>query len=457
MSPNTQLHTTVAPYADTAHGLYSIDGQAMLFQSNHYNRSLQHIIETCRHVDSKSILLHSAAEVAFLGLQYHFVRYPNMTLEERLRYAERLYSFCGFGLIPFLRALKQTGGADQFTITTTVSHYSRALTLIGTKRRVAGEYFDLGFILGALAAIFEQSFAGELTAESMVLGSKQTTFKVWLGDNTFDYLFQLEHGTLAFLQASGMTSPIPPRLLSGNINEMAIIKGLNQAPLMNNSVGLIQAFGMELTRHYADYYNLITYRFESQLLQALHKKPVLNKLLIYDYPELFASKQYLTLTGMDLSHALFIEASTLSGFYLLGGIMQSAVWADLIKPMLQTREDWLYANIAVINALGWGVWRVIELIPQEKLVIRVWRPYESLGHLRWFGFAEHGVDYLLTGVSAALMNLLYQGDIAQRPALTPEYYQQINHAPQSFSAAQTQCVAMGHDYSEVVVMRRNGI
>jgi hypothetical protein len=58
------------------------------------------------------------------------------------------------------------------------------------------------------------------------------------------------------------------------------------------------------------------------------------------------------------------------------------------------------------------------------------------------------------GVAASLMNLLYEGDMTQRPELTLDYYHKINRSPSSFWAEQSQCVAMGDEYSEVMVTRR---
>lgn len=157
---------------------------------------------------------------------------------------------------------------------------------------------------------------------------------------------------------------------------------------------------------------------------------------------------------MSLSRTLLTEAGHICGFNTMGGIMSSEAWEGLVMPMVQEREDWLHGIIAVINALGWGVWRVIELVPNEKLVLRVWRPYESLGYLRWFGYSQHPLDYLVTGVAASIMNLLYEGDITEHPTLNLDYYYQINRSASSFWAEQTRCVAMGDDYSEVVVSRQ---
>jgi hypothetical protein len=445
---------TVTPVIDATSGICSIDGQAMVFHCNHYNRTLQNTVENCRHVDNQHILIHAAAEVTFLGLQQHFNTYPEMKLEDRLRYAELLYSFCGFGLLPLVATVKKSVGQSEFPLSTSSSHYGQALALNFEKRRGAGEYFDLGFAIGALSAAFGEAFSGELTKEAISLKGKQTTFQIYVGGDEFEYLFGLEAGTPAYLEATGMTSNIPERSVASNIDEATVIDGVSRAPLLGNRDGLIPAFGVELTRHYADYYNLVSFRFEQQLTEALQKRPSLADLLVYDYPALFYYKQYINLEGMSLSRTLLIEAGHICGFNTMGGIMSSEAWEGLVMPMIQTHEDWLHGIVAVINALGWGVWRVEELVPGEKLVLRVWRPYESLGYLRWFGYAQQPVDYLVAGVAASLMNLLYEGDITTRPHLDLAYYHKINRSDTSFWSEQSRCVAMGDPYSEVTVTRR---
>lgn len=448
------MSVDVITVTDPVSGVCEIDNQPMVFHCNHYNRTLQNTIENCRHIDNKKILIHAAAEVTFLGLQAHFQQYPEMNLEDRLHYAESLYRFCGFGLLPLLETVKTAVGKNEFDLSTCSSHYGRALALNFEKRRGAGEYFDLGFAIGALSAAFGETFSGELTTEAISLKGKQSTFHIYVGGDEFEYLFKLTNGTPAFQEAPGLNSIIPERTTASNIDEATVINGVSQAPLYGNQQGLIPAFGVELTRHYADYYNLVSYRLEQQLADVLQKRPILADLLVYDYPALFYYKQYINLEGMSLSRTLLIEAGHICGFNTMGGIMNSEAWEGLVMPMIKTREDWLHGIIAVINALGWGVWRVVELIPEEKLLLRVWRPYESLGYLRWIGYADHPLDYLVNGVAASLMNLLYEGDITQRPNLDLDYYYRINRSPNSFWAEQSKCVAMGDEYSEVAVTRR---
>ena len=444
---------------DMNNGVTTIDGQPMVFHCNHYNRNLQHTIENCRHIDNQTLLVHSAAEVAFLGLHEHFKAHPELDLGQRLTYAEDLYSYCGFGLLPLTDCAAQSGALSDITLSTSSSHYGRALQLNFEKRRGPGEYFDLGFTIGALSAAFDSPFGGELTSSAISLKGNRTGFKLAPYDEEYRYLFQLKVDLRQYESAPGVRSEISPRFadVQTDVDEDAVIAAVSQAPLFGNEHGLIPAFGVELARQYADYYNLISYRFEQNLSAALEKRPSLNDLLVYDYPALFHYQRYTDLEGMNLTRCLLTEAGHICGFNTMGGIMSSDTWDELLMPMIQNREDWLHGIIAVINALGWGIWRVVELIPNEKLVLRVWRPYESLGYLRWFGQADRPVDYLVAGVAASLMNLLYVGDITQRPNLDLDYYHQINRAPESFWGEQVKCVAMGDEYSEVVVTRRKRV
>ena len=440
---------------DTATGVRLIDQQPHVFHCNHYNRSLQQTIENCRHIDNKAILLHSAAEVAYLGLSYHFKQHADLSLLDKVLYAEALYSFCGFGKLPLYQALQQASGSSQFNFSTAFSHYGRALTLNFEKRKGAGEYFDLGFTIGALSAIFEKPFSGQLTTEAISLQHAHTTFQIdYNRHKTFAYLFNLTVPDTLTGSAPGLTASADENKFATNIDEVTIQQAVSQAPLYGNQQGLIPAFGVELTQHYADYYNLISFRFEQQLTQALKERPILRDLLVYDYPALFYYKQYVQVEGLSLSRTLLIEAGHICGFNTLGGIMRSETWDALVLPMIKTREDWLFGILAIINTLGWGIWRIHDLIPGEKLVLRVWQPYESLGYLKWLGYSDHPIDYLVTGVTAALMNLLYEGDITAAPPLTLEYYYQINRSPISFWATQSRCVAMGDAYSEVTATRR---
>jgi len=76
-----------------------------------------------------------------------------------------------------------------------------------------------------------------------------------------------------------------------------------------------------------------------------------------------------------------------------------------------------------------------------------------LGYLRWFGKADHPISYLATGGCAGLMNLIYYGDITTDPVLDKELYVKLFQEGAYFVGKQTKCLAMGDEYTEIVVVR----
>ena len=400
-------------------GQANVYGSSMLFHCNHYNRSLQMSIEDADFIDSEKILVNSAAETSYLQMKQYYSENPGMSFSDKLNFAAKMFAFAGFGKLDFSGVNDNGGIVKQAS-----SHYGMALKLTVLNRTNPGEYFDKGFIIGSLIAASEESdnaiskgFTLKAT-KSISLDQDSSEFEIDLNEKT-EYLEMLEKNELPdFVEIPGIKNP-------GNINKDAIVTALAGMDLSGNDDGLIPAFGVYLTRMYADYYNKISFRFEKEIVKNSD---------VHDFAQI-----------------LLTEAGHICGFNTMGGIMNSDEWYAMIKPMFQTKEDWMYGIIACIDALGWGVWRVEELIPNEKMVIRVYEAYESLGHLQWFGKSKFNNDYLVTGVSAALMNLIYLGDASTKPVYDKAYYASLFMNEYCFKGQQTKCLAAGDDYSEIVV------
>lgn len=444
------MSVSITPHLDPHSGVVTIHQEPMVFHCNHYNRFLQLVVEDCHYIQWADILVHAAAEVSLRQLQAAFQAQPTWSVPERLQYAEALYRYCGFGDLS-LSTLPYTPEAV-FTLVEHHSHYGSALRLNYGKRRWPGEHFDLGFAIGALSAAYDQPISGKISTTALSLGQEETQFSMEIRTDGGRFPLDTAAIPVAALPVGG--DQVPPRTFGLHIDEDAIMAAVGTLPLSGNEDGLIPAFGVFLTRHYADYYNLVSFRFERALDEALSTHRYLGEMLWYEYPALFFYKEkFKDLKGRALATTLLVEAGHICGFNTMGGIMRSDPWYQLIVPQLQCREDWLAGIIACINALGWGVWRIHEVIPNERLVLRAWYPYESLGYLRAYGTADHPIDYLMTGIGASLMNLLYVADITTKPDLTLDFYYQVNRSKGGFWGRQTACVAMGDPYSEVVVER----
>jgi hypothetical protein len=215
------------------------------------------------------------------------------------------------------------------------------------------------------------------------------------------------------------------------VDERAILEAVASLPLAGNEEGLIPAFGLHLTHHPADHYNRISFG----LLGAFARE------------------------HSDLAEdaiALLVEAGHVCSFHTFGGVMSSVEWDAVVRPMLSTREDWVFGMVAVMNALGWGEYRVTSLEPGERLVLELTSSYEAAGHLESYGKAESPRCFLARGGAAGLMNLIYQGDILARPALTEAHYIEVFGHPRSFRAKETRCLATGDDRCEIVAERMQG-
>ena len=126
----------------------------------------------------------------------------------------------------------------------------------------------------------------------------------------------------------------PPAATQTSVNEGAIIQACGGLPLAATAEGLVHAFGVCLTRHYSNYYNLLSFRFDQTMESAVGEAAAMAARL------------------------LLVEAGHVCAFHTFGGIMESAEWEALIKPQCKTREDWVYGMVSVVNALGWGRWSI---------------------------------------------------------------------------------------------------
>ncbi len=203
------------------------------------------------------------------------------------------------------------------------------------------------------------------------------------------------------------------------IDNSTIVRAVSSLEIVGNEDGLIPAFGLYLTRHYADYYNRISFAF----LHAMERRG----------PEQAAR-----------ARADLIETGHVCGFNTMGGIMLSDEWEAVVEPMIETRQDWICGIVGVINALGWGEWRIDHLHDHE-LKVSCANSYESDGYLRDYPErSAGGVCFLATGVVSSLMNLIFHGDITTRPARTEDYYKQLFHeGDDRFVAVETTCRAHG--------------
>ena len=107
---------------------------------------------------------------------------------------------------------------------------------------------------------------------------------------------------------------------------------------------------------------------------------------------------------------LLIEAAQECGYATFQGVRNSWEWEEIVTPMIEKKEDQISGFAAVAVAFGWGDLEVKAILPEKKLRIRVRDSYEASGYLERYGTATSGKCYMLRGVTAAFMDLIYGGD-----------------------------------------------
>lgn len=386
-------------------GLIRIGGLSHVFHCNHYNAHLQMAVLLGEGIedgfDPRELLSRGARMVV------EYLRGKGYSESDLL--AE--YTACGFGVL-------RQEDADHWVAEH--SHYGEKTYIHG--RPEPSCFFDAGFISG---------MTGRATREVSCRhdGGGMDRFELGAAVEPLP----------PFIKNSETMTDAPARFdfpecapMSTGVDEPAIIEAVGGMPLIGKPAseggnGLILAFGVALTIHYADYYNFISYE-------------VYRRMVAIGVPS-------------DMARESFVLAGHVCAFNTLGGIMESDAWDQMIKPMCQDVSDWVHGIVAVVNALGWGVWRVEKIEPGKELVIRIYNSYEGVGFRRLYPpeAGEKQLSFLAMGAVRGIAHLLWKIDIRERPGLNEQLYMQTFNNPKGYwSVEQTHAIAAGDGYDRIV-------
>lgn len=409
---------------DTTRNSYITEEEPTIFHCHHYNCFLQAVIlDTAGYLsDIDKVLSQSAQEVAFTHFDKFFANHEG-TVEDKKYLVEDYFRFAGFGVID-LSGVSGTGGK----VHSSSDHYATGWKArFGTSKEPVS-FFSTGFIAGATEAIFGLKL-GTLTArqtECMAMGQEQNSYVI----------VPEKSKVSSMVESQGLGVFQPHTLVQPNdtgVDYHAVREALINMPIEGRpDDGLIHAFDVLLTRHYANYYCNISYSF----LNMFHEK--------------------MGDSGISTATSLLIEAGHTCAFHTFGGVMQSNEWNGLIKPMLRNHHDWVHGMIAAINAFGWGFWEVDEFVPNEKLRVKIYNGYEANAYLKKYVKSDLPISFLATGGVAGLMNLIYTLDLPHKAPVTLDatLYKEIHMSENIFSAKQLQCRAMGDAYDLIEAVRR---
>ena len=405
----------LGPYELVPHGRRHNAVEPLVFHCNFYNYWLQKTILLDESLGMEKVIQDAGTSAAYPLFKRAASLLSLETPEERKKLCQDTFSELGFGLMDLSKVTAQGG-----IVTCPISHYGRCLRQAsGANFARPQSYFDAGYAAAAVAFVFDlpvEHFEARIEA-CQSMGAPEG--KISLHPRDDGTIFPL------FENKAHLTEEPPPPYADCNINEAEILEALSGLDFSGNEEGLAPRFGVMLTNHFASFYNRISFEFVRIMAD----------------------------TGLvEAAETLLLDAGYRCAFHTFGGIMSSAEWDAVVKPQCQDTEDWVHGMVAVVNALGWGVWRVAE-ISANRAVLRLYDDYESCGWLDMYGQAERDVNYLAAAGVAGMMNLIHVGRIHEKPDLNLAFYEKCFEAEGLFAPKQTKCMARGDAFTEIVVER----
>jgi hypothetical protein len=400
------------PY-DEKHNCHVVAGEAMIFHCHHYLNYLQRSILDADYIESRPFLIGSAADAVFYQLKNLC---QGLSVEESKTMAADVYKTFGYGLID-LSDMNENG----VTVRTFKSYHSKTWLMKFGRSNKPVDYYTSGFIAAAFAVIYQRPLS-EIQVE-------QTTC-IACGAEFNTHIVQTGRGNFSIYPTKDATSyNTTPKLAIDWEHEETVTNAFLSAhtQLVGNEEGYIAAFGVYLVRNQSDYVNRLQFEFARALRNVAG-----------DY-------------GEQLGSELLLESGQACGFFTYGGVMTSDEWNAVVKPLLQTREDWIKGLASLINAMGWGYHTAVE-ISQKRTIFRNYNDFEDLSYMRLYGKTDHPVPWATSGGYVGLMHLVYNTDLVEGSITnTEEGFRQLRRSKANYKAQMTRSIASGDDFLEVVV------
>jgi len=341
------------------------------------------------------------------------------TPAERLALAARLFQWMGHGRLELLADANGGKARGEYL------HYSFAWReKYGQKvrRRFPADAFGTGYSAAAMEVAFDLQPGSLGAREDKCFACREEACSIELSPETGELLGELtpHSHNQSVMELTGLEE--------GRV--AAIAAGLKEfvAGVGGDARGLIQAFGLYVTRHLPGYYEQTAY-------DTIHR----------------IERENPTMTGVV--EELFGESGHVCVFYTFGNIMLSPEWEGLVGRPTGKVEDTIVSCTALARGLGFGHWTIEELDPDRRLVLRSSTNYEAPFYLQTYGLSKKPRSYVFANAARAFMQLAHRVDWSPGTTLDDELYQSLFKADLRWNIEQTHCLTKGDPFSEVVVTR----
>ncbi len=396
--------------------------QPLVYHCHHFNLFLDQTIDDFFGAEKGIALRTSAARAAsYPFLTSLFNKMTLTTPPERLLLAQTLFSAFGHGRLYIDAGVSGGTASGEFL------HYGYAWReKYGaiSKRQTPADAFAAGYASAAVQAAFDT--AHEFTVQ-------ETQCYAQLAERC---AFTLEAGMMPTkivpVDESAARQSIQPPLSGLAEDRIADIDAGLRTFLGGvagaEDTGLVDAFGVFVTRHLPNYYNAISYQLYAAAKQ--------------DYPDL-----------LPVAEALLRESGHVCVFNTFGGILYSPEWEAMVGRIEGDLEEVVSSCMAIARALGFGRWIIAEL-DESHFVLRTGSEYESpFCHVNECAPNTNNA-YFVQGAALAIMRLWQELNWKEKPALTQDLYKNLFKSEHHWQVEQTRSLANGDAYTEVVVTKQ---
>ncbi len=155
--------------------------------------------------------------------------------------------------------------------------------------------------------------------------------------------------------------------------------------------------------------------------------------------------------SVSVMKALLREAGHVGTFNTFGRILMSPEWETRGGPLRGEVEEIVRGACAIGRAMGLGRWCIEEIVPHDRLVLRLPATNESAYYICREGRATEGACYFTQGAALATMQLAHRVPWTSRPSLTDAFYDQLLQDGLPWRVEETSCVSKGDAHCEFVV------
>ncbi len=289
------------------------------------------------------------------------------------------------------------------------------------KRSHCADGFAAGFLSAANELAYDLDLGSLATRESRCIatGARQCHFEVE----------PLRQRLLTSNVHPSTAEATLPASFDGEFAERIeeITRGLREflAGVQGDERGVIDAFGVLVTMHPADYYNHLA---NDTLRVVATEKP----------------------HAQDAFRALLAEAGQVCSFHTFGGVLASPEWDAMVGAPSGEPSQVLVGGLALARALGFGRWSLEDWIPEKRLVLSSPGTYESL-FSRLAPMSPHRAPSgIFLGAALGIMSLAHRVDWVNKQPLDAALYRRLA-SNNPWKVEQTHSIVAGDDRDRVVV------